>query len=200
MLPDTKNIGVATGASPIEKFWLENLRREYQPFTNRVTFDWLNELSLEEMLKRVATLPPRFAIYYNHVHVDARGVPQENDRALSRLREVASAPIFSFIDSNFGKGIVGGPLVSTQRLAHLTRRLLVFDRVMKGCRAQKRRVTYARFNAENLHERNRMIDVGARLLVIAALHTMLARCELKRPDQQAHVVSLVHGRTVPLIL
>ena len=66
-------------------------------------------------------------------------------------------------------------------------------------RAQNRRVTYVRFNAENLHERNRMIDVGARLLVIAALHTMLARCELKRLDQQVHVVSLVHGRTVPLI-
>jgi signal transduction histidine kinase len=117
VLPDTNNIAVATGASPIEKFWLENLRREYQSFTNRVTFDWLNELSLEEMLKRVATLPPRSAIYYNHIHVDARGVPQENDRALSRLREVARAPIFSFIDSNFGQGIVGGPLVSTQRLA-----------------------------------------------------------------------------------
>jgi hypothetical protein len=28
---------------------------------------------------------------------------------------------------------------------------------------------------------------------------MLARCELKRLDQQVHVVSLVHGRTVPLI-
>ena len=57
LLPDTKNIAVATGASPIEKFWLENLRREYQPFAHRVTFEWLNELSLEEMLKRVATLP-----------------------------------------------------------------------------------------------------------------------------------------------
>jgi hypothetical protein len=92
VLPNTTNIAVATGASQIERFWLRELRRAYQPFTNRVTFDWLNELSLEEMLTRVATLPPRSAIYYNHIHVDARGVPQENGRALSRLREVANAP------------------------------------------------------------------------------------------------------------
>src|SRR5262249_42010715 len=130
MLPDTTNIAVATGASPIEKFWLEDLRRAYQPFTNRVTFDWLNELSLEEMLKRVATLPAGSAIYYNHVQVDARGVPQENDRGLARLRELASAPIFSFIDSNFGRGIVGGPLLSTQRLASESANVAV--RILSG--------------------------------------------------------------------
>ena len=117
VLPDTTRIVVATGASPIEKFWLQDLRRAYEPFTSRVTFEWLNELSLDEMVKRVATLPPHSAIYYTHVHVDARGVPQENDRALSRLRQAASAPIFGFVDSNFGRGIVGGPLVSTERLA-----------------------------------------------------------------------------------
>jgi hypothetical protein len=130
VLPDTSNIAVATGASPIEKFWLEDLRRAYQPFTNRVTFDWLNELSLEEMLKRIATLPPRSAIYYNHVHVDARGIPQENGRALSRLRQVANAPIFSFVDSNFGRGIVGGPLLSTQRLARESAAVAV--RILRG--------------------------------------------------------------------
>jgi signal transduction histidine kinase len=117
VLPDTSNIAVATGASPIEKFWLEDLRRAYKPFANRVTFYWLNELPLEQMLRRVATLPPHTVIYYNHIHVDAHGVPYENDRALERLREVASVPIFSFVDNNFGHGIVGGPLLSTQRLA-----------------------------------------------------------------------------------
>jgi PAS domain-containing protein len=66
---------------------------------------------------RVAALPPHSAIYYAHVHVDARGVPQEDDRVLSRLHETASAPIFRWIDSNFGHGIVGGPLLSTQELA-----------------------------------------------------------------------------------
>jgi signal transduction histidine kinase len=82
-----------------------------------VTLEWLNGLSIDDIARRVAELPPHSAIYYAHVHVDARGVPQENDRVLSRLREVASAPIFGFIDSNLSHGIVGGPLLSTQRIA-----------------------------------------------------------------------------------
>jgi signal transduction histidine kinase len=117
VLPDTTTIAVATGASPIEQFWVANLRRAYEPFTKRVRFQWLNDLSLEDMLKRVANLPPHSAIYYNHIHVDAGGVPQQNAHVLFRLHEVANAPIFSFVDNNFGLGIVGGPLVSTQRLA-----------------------------------------------------------------------------------
>ena len=96
LLPDTTTVAVATGASPIENFWAEDLRRAYLPFTTKVTFEWLNDLSLDDMMKRVAGLPPHSAIYYNHIHVDARGVPYENDRALSRLHQVANAPIFSF--------------------------------------------------------------------------------------------------------
>jgi signal transduction histidine kinase len=130
LLPDTKAIVVATGASPIEKFWLEDLRRAFQPLTNRVTFEWLNELSLDDMLQRVGKLPPHSAIYYNHIHVDARGVPQEDDRAFSRLHQVANAPMFSFIDSNFGRGIVGGPLVSTEKIAQRT--AAVAARILRG--------------------------------------------------------------------
>ena len=130
ILPDTTTIAVATGASPIEQFWVANLRRAYEPFTKRIRFQWLNDLSLEDMLKRVANLPPHSAIYYNHIHVDAAGVPQQNAHVLSRLHEVANAPIFSFVDSNFGLGIVGGPLVSTQRLASQSAAVAV--RILSG--------------------------------------------------------------------
>jgi hypothetical protein len=117
VLPDTAHISVIIGDSPIEKFWLAEYHRALQHLQNRVTLEWLNGLSIDDIARRVAELPPRSAIYYAHVHVDARGVPQENDRVLSRLHEVASAPIFGFIDSNLGRGIVGGPLLSTERFA-----------------------------------------------------------------------------------
>jgi signal transduction histidine kinase len=117
VLPDTAHISVIIGDSPIEKFWLAEYHRALQHLQTRVTLEWLNGLSVDDIARRVAELPPRSAIYYAHVHVDARGVPQENDRVLSRLHEVASAPIFGFIDSNLGSGIVGGPLLSTRRFA-----------------------------------------------------------------------------------
>jgi signal transduction histidine kinase len=116
VLPDTTHVAWAIGVSPSEKFWTEELRRVSQPFANRVTFEWFNELSLEDMLKRAAVLPPHSAIFYGDVRVDAAGVPHEQDRVLARLRETTNAPIFGYLDGYFGRGIVGGPLISTQDL------------------------------------------------------------------------------------
>ena len=70
------------------------------------------------MVQRVAVLPPRSAIYYATVRVDARGAPQEDNQSLTRLHAVANAPIFSYVDSNLGRGIVGGPLISVEEVAH----------------------------------------------------------------------------------
>ena len=68
------------------------------------------------MVKRAATLPPRSVLFYASVRVDVAGVPNEQNRLLARLREAANAPIFSYVDANFGEGVVGGPVISTQEL------------------------------------------------------------------------------------
>jgi signal transduction histidine kinase len=128
LLPDTTGIAVVMGTSPIERFWADSLRRDFARFAGRVTFEWLDTLSLDQMVARVAALPPGSAIYYTHVHVDAAGVPQEH--ALERLRQAAKAPIFSFMDSYFGQGVVGGPMLSGQELAR--RSAAVAVRILGG--------------------------------------------------------------------
>jgi signal transduction histidine kinase len=116
IVPDTNNIVFVIGASPLEHYWVEELRRASEPFDNRVTFRWFNKLPLEDILRESASLPPRSAIFYASVRVDALGVPQEEDRVLTRLLGVANAPIFGYTDTNFGNGIVGGPLISTAQI------------------------------------------------------------------------------------
>lgn len=51
-------------------------------------------------------------------------------RALARLREATSAPIFSYVDSYLGQGIVGGPLLSTEELGRQMAAVAV--RVLSG--------------------------------------------------------------------
>jgi signal transduction histidine kinase len=68
------------------------------------------------MVKRAKSLPPRSAIFYASVRVDATGVPNEQDQVLTKLRETANAPIFSYVDTTFGHGVVGGPVISTEEL------------------------------------------------------------------------------------
>jgi signal transduction histidine kinase len=112
VLPNTTNIAVVLGNSPNEQYWLEQLRAEFKPLENRIAFTWLNELSFEEMLKRVAALPPNTAIFFALLSVDAAGVPHEEGKAMGRLRTVTNAPIFSYSDVFLGRGIVGGPMIS----------------------------------------------------------------------------------------
>jgi PAS domain S-box-containing protein len=130
VLPETRQVVVVIGNSPLEQFWLGEIRRELQPFTNRVTLSAFNELPFSEMLKRCAALPPRSAIYFPLLCVDANGVPHLAERAMVRLHEVANAPVFGIRDSQFGLGIVGGPLMEIENLSRDTAKVAV--RVLRG--------------------------------------------------------------------
>ena len=111
VLPDTKDVIVVVGTSPIEKFWKEAIGKEAEPLANRIKLSWTDELSFEALLKQASALPPHTAIFWELMIVDAAGVVHEGDVPLTRLHAVANAPIFSYDESFFGSGIVGGPLL-----------------------------------------------------------------------------------------
>ncbi len=46
--------------------------------------------------------------------------------------------------------------------------------------------------AQDVHQGNRMIDIGTRVAVFPALHTVLLRSELDRANHQTDVVGIVH--------
>ncbi len=119
-LPGTTTVAVVTGDAPIERFWVKELRQVVQPLENRIDFIFLNELSFGDMLTRVAALPPRSAIYFGDLVVDAQGIPHRQEEVLSRLHAVANAPIFGQYDYQLGGGIVGGPLLSVHTLSRKT--------------------------------------------------------------------------------
>src|SRR6266511_635635 len=110
LLPETTSVAVVTGDSPIERYWLEQVREAVRPYEDRVAFAWFNELSLEEMLQHAAALPSRSAIFFVLLSVDAAGVAHEEGKALAGLHSATNAPIFTHSDAFFGDGIVGGPL------------------------------------------------------------------------------------------
>jgi signal transduction histidine kinase len=109
VLPDTENVTVVVGTSPIEQFWKEEVGKAVKPLTNRVSFTWTDHLSFDDLLKHAAALPPRSAIFWELMLVDAAGVVHEGNTALTRLHAVSKAPIFSYDESFFGREIVGGP-------------------------------------------------------------------------------------------
>jgi len=108
--PETKSVAVVIGNTPLERYWVSEMRREFKPFSNRVSVIWWNELPFDDMLSQAAALTPETAILYQFVMADAAGVSQPRDRVFAPLRAVATAPVFGYGDYHLGRGAVGGPL------------------------------------------------------------------------------------------
>jgi signal transduction histidine kinase len=130
LLPETTTIFVVIGASRIEDFWRDELKRLLHPFEPRVTFIWSNDLSFADLLKRAASLPPHSAIFYTLLSLDAKGVIQSEERTLNELHAVANAPIFGLYDIQLGHGIVGGSLLSVEEVVRDTAAVAV--RLLQG--------------------------------------------------------------------
>ena len=143
VLPDTKDVTVVVGTSPVEKFWKEAIGKELEPLANRIRLSWTDHLSFEEFLKQARTLPPNSAIFWELMIVDAAGVVHEGGTALSRLHAVANAPIFSYDESFFGREIVGGPLLLVADSSRQT--AAVAARILNGEKAGEIRVPPVQF-------------------------------------------------------
>jgi len=114
--PETKEIAVVVGHSPVERFWAGELHREFQQFADRVEITWFDDLTFDQMLERAAAMPPQSAIFWFLLSEDKAGIPYSEDRAFERMREVASVPVFGMGDYQLGRGTVGGPLMQTNVL------------------------------------------------------------------------------------
>ena len=129
-LPSTRHVYVVIGDTPLEHFWLEELRRDWQPLQDRCAITFWNELSFEEILQRSARLPEGSAIYFYLLVLDHAGVPHEEEVAVAKLHETAAAPLFGWSSNLLGHGIVGGPLLPLEDVGKASARAAL--RILAG--------------------------------------------------------------------
>jgi signal transduction histidine kinase len=143
VLPNTKDVMVVVGTSPIERFWKDAIAKEAAPLANRIRVSWTDELSFEELLRQASALPPQTAIFWELMIVDAAGVVHEGGTPLTRLHAVANAPIFSYDESFFGNEIVGGPLLLTADSGRQTAAVAI--RILSGEKPSEIKVPVVQF-------------------------------------------------------
>ncbi|HEV2840395.1 MAG TPA: hypothetical protein VGW39_03640 [Chthoniobacterales bacterium] len=114
--PATKNIEIVVGATPLEHLWQEAFKKAAEPLAGRIKFTYYSDLSFDQMLKRVSTLPPDSYVFFLLLLRDVQGVTVSADEALQRLHQVSRAPINSLFAHQLGTGIVGGRLLQSDRL------------------------------------------------------------------------------------
>ena len=151
--PDTNQVFVISGTREQDKRFESVARTELAPFENRVQINYLTDLSLQELIAKTSSLPPRsIALYIWQQTTDERGKLLETYEVMSRIGPIASAPIYGMGSVNLGRGIVGGYLQGPDNNGAKTAEIV--GRILSGKRAQDIPVsnapTIARFDAREL--------------------------------------------------
>jgi PAS domain S-box-containing protein len=108
--PDTKNIVILMGVSPLERTWSDIIRRELQGYSYRLKISFLENLPFDEIEKRVSALPAHTVIHSGLLIRDAAGISYGGQEILQRLHTAANAPIYGIFQSQLGLGTIGGRL------------------------------------------------------------------------------------------
>jgi signal transduction histidine kinase len=130
VLPETKQVFMVMGTGTISRFWRRELEAGFTRFRDRVTFIWSDDMSLEEILRSCASLPPHSAIFYLTFGTDAEGGAFADEQVLASLHARANAPLFGAFLPMLGYGIVGGSLLPNGDLARNA--AAVANRILDG--------------------------------------------------------------------
>ena len=113
--PGTGTIAMVLGNSPLEHYWRQVWEAASARYADRVRFEWYDGLSLEQMKRRIAALPPDSVVISGIVMVDGAGIPFERLAAFDELLRHSPVPIYSVFGSEIGRGAVGGPYLPELR-------------------------------------------------------------------------------------
>ena len=109
--PGTRRVFVVAGRSRTDAYWTGEARRAFRGHEGRVEFVYLTGLPLNDLLRRVATLPERSVIYYLHVFEDGLGNTFVPADVAGQLAAAANAPVYGNYSTYLGRGVAGGRVV-----------------------------------------------------------------------------------------
>jgi signal transduction histidine kinase len=106
--PDTRRVVVVSGTSAGDRFWISEAQKEFQNYQDKLTFSFITELSMGDLLDQMRNLPARTVVFYDQMSRDATGRYLLSSEALALICRSSSVPVYSIWKSYVGLGIVGG--------------------------------------------------------------------------------------------
>jgi signal transduction histidine kinase len=126
--PGTKHIAFVAGTSPLDIGFKVSILKEIKRAAEGMELIDLSGLTMKETLSRVHNLPPDTVVFHTSMFRDKQGVPFNPPDAHRMVSDGSNAPVFGFVESHMGKGIVGGRLAllewHVEKIAELTLRIL----------------------------------------------------------------------------
>ena len=131
LLPDTKSIYVVAGNGLMDRRLVSLFHKDTKALENRVSFHYLDNLNVEELLRRLGNLPDDSFIYYLTYSLDFQGKAVITRDFSQLIGERSNRPVFSWLDLHaLGIGILGGRVTTTR--ASATMSVDIVKRVFQG--------------------------------------------------------------------
>jgi PAS domain S-box-containing protein len=118
--PDTQRVVAVAGTTPLEKFWVNQLGKDLALSQPGITFTYLSDMPMDDILKKVAALPPHTVIFYPYFFLDANGSFFSPEEALDLISGAADVPVYGSFHSYIGHGLVGGKMLDFEDVAAKT--------------------------------------------------------------------------------
>ena len=145
MHPATRQVVVVAGTSDFDDGLLDQARSEFLAYADRVTFRYLTEMPLRDVLAEVSQLPPQSVVLFISFFRDSAGQSFIPHDVVQRVSAAASAPVYGFVDQYLGRGIVGGSVYSLA--AHGTEAAKLTLQVLTGSGPAEPSILEAQSNA-----------------------------------------------------
>lgn len=110
--PSVRRVVFINDTSTSGKRVHEELTEILPAFQNRVHFEFLEDVTMKDLLEEVGKLSSDSLILYTSFLRDKAGRVYEYDESISLIAERATVPIYGAWDSDLGYGIVGGMLTN----------------------------------------------------------------------------------------
>lgn len=128
--PDVRHVFVVNGSDLVDGNFEKLARAQLKPFESRLDVAYLSGLTTKALEAKLRSLPDHSLVYYLIVDRDGAGENFDPLVYLDRVAAVATAPVYSWVDSALGHDIVGGSLKNQAAEAHAVGELAL--RVLRG--------------------------------------------------------------------
>jgi signal transduction histidine kinase len=119
IFPDTRSVCFICGISIPDRLMCDLTMKAAQNIDPDIKVDFLENITMDEVLKKVRHLPENSIIMIPNFNTDSKQVTYFNPEAVRLISQATSAPVFTFTDMGIGDGAIGGYILSFEKVGLL---------------------------------------------------------------------------------
>ncbi|PKL16089.1 MAG: hypothetical protein CVV49_18065, partial [Spirochaetae bacterium HGW-Spirochaetae-5] len=113
LFPETRRVVVVNGIHDEFLPFLPSAREDFAAWEGKIDFEYTMDLTYNEMIKRIGSLPPDCIVIYAPYFADKTGKSFIPVEVAVMVGKSANVPVFSLIDIYINSGIIGGSVLQS---------------------------------------------------------------------------------------